>query len=97
MICLCTAQRQLCKLRYKYKDIHKDVSMNRYKRSNIVENCKIFFIKIKKLKLYMVEFKEDCTIKSKAYSSNYAIKGDKRQSIIVITYNKYIFSINNRI
>lgn len=44
-----------------------------------------------------MEFKENNTIKFKIYSFNYKVKKDKHWPIIVIIYNKYIFSINNRV
>ena len=59
MICLRIAQRWLCKLKYKYKDVCKDVFMDEHKRSDVVEDCKKFFRKIEKLKPYVLEFKKD--------------------------------------
>lgn len=45
----------------------------------------------------MVEFKKDFKMKPKIYPSNCVIKGNNWQVIIVITYDKYTFSINNSI
>ena len=52
---------------------------------------------MEELKLYMVEFHSDCTIKPKIYPSNCVMGGENRQLIIVITYNEYAFFANNRI
>lgn len=43
----------------------------------------------------MIELNKYGTIKTKVYSFNCIIKGDSWQSIIIITYNKYIFFTNN--
>lgn len=59
---------------------------------DIVKDCKNFLIKIKELKLYMVEFKENSAIKDKIYLSNCAV-----YPIIIIIYNRYTFSVNDRI
>lgn len=85
--CSRTAQRWLCKLGYEYKDVHKDVFINRYEQPNIVEDCRVFLNKIKELKPYIVEFDKNGAIKLKTYSSDCAIKGNYQQSIIVIIYN----------
>lgn len=52
---------------------------------------------MEKLKLYIIEFKKDGTMKLKVYFSNYIIKGKNEQPIIIITYNECILFINNRI
>lgn len=44
-----TARRGLCKLGYKYKDVHKNVFINGHERPNIVENCRIFLNKMKEI------------------------------------------------
>lgn len=56
-----------------------------------------FLTKIKKLKLYIVKFNENNIIKAKNYLINYIIKDKKRYLIIIITYNEYIFFINDKI
>lgn len=53
--------------------------------------------KIKKLKLYIVEFKENDLTKPKFYLFKYKVSRDSQQLIIIITYNKYIFSVINRV
>lgn len=44
-----------------------------------------------------MEFEEDNIIKPKAYPFDSTVKGDEHQFIIVIIYNKYIFSINDKV
>ena len=95
MICSCTARRWLYKLGYEYKDVRKDIFVNRHERSDVVEDCKNFLLKMEELKPYVVEFKEDGTIKPKAYPFHCTVGGDERQPIIVITHDKCIFSANN--
>lgn len=68
-----------------------------YKQSDIVQNCSNFLKKIKEQKLYIVEFNKDDIIKPKVYPSNYIVKGENQELIIIITYDKYIFSTNDNI
>lgn len=53
--------------------------------------------KIKKLKSYIIEFLEDGVMKPKVYPSNYVVRIEYYQPIIIITYNKYIFAANSGI
>lgn len=77
--------------------MYKNIFIDGYKQTNVIENCKNFFKRLKKLKLYLIEFKEDDIIKPKIYFSNCAIDRNEQQSIIIIIYNEYIFFTNNRI
>lgn len=52
---------------------------------------------MKDLESYLVDFEEERSIKAKSYLNNFVIGNNIRELIIVITYDKYIFSINNRI
>lgn len=52
---------------------------------------------MEELKLYIIEFEEKNTMKPKIYPSNYVVKNNDWQLIIVITHNEYIFSANNKI
>lgn len=63
----------------------------------MVEDWNRFLTKIEELKLYMVKFNEDSAMKTKNYLVNYAVEEKKHCSIIIITYDKYIFFANNRI
>lgn len=84
-------------MEYKYKDIHKDMFIDRHKWPDVVKDCKVFPNKIEELKLYMVEFDKNDAMKPKVYPSNCTVGGNYWQSIIVITHNKYTFSVNNKI
>lgn len=61
---------------YKYKDVQKNIFVNRHKRLDIVKDCKNVLQKIKKLKPYIIEFKRNNLIKPKIYLFNYAIGGN---------------------
>ncbi len=63
----------------------------------MVEDRNNFLKKMEDLKPYIVEFEKDGKMKPKVYSSDCTVGGNDRQSIIVITHNKYIFSANNSI
>lgn len=92
-----TAQRWLYKLGYEYKDVHKDVLIDGYEKSDIIEDRKVFLNKIEELKPYIVEFDEDGVIKPKVCPFDCAIEGNNQQLLIVITHNKYTFFTNDRI
>lgn len=51
---------------------------------------------MKELRPYLVEFREDET-KKNVYSLDWAVDGEKRWLIIVITHDECIFSANNRV
>lgn len=84
-------------LGFKYKDIKKDIIVNRYKWSDLVKNCQRFLTKIEKLNLYLVEFNKNNAMKDKTYPFDCVASGKNCQLVIVITYNKCIFSTNNGI
>lgn len=50
---------------------------------------------MKDLELYLIKFEEGESIKVKNYPDDYAVGGDVRRLLIVITHNKYTVSINN--
>ena len=74
IICSQKARNRLYKLRYMYQNVQKDMFMDKYKQSDIVENCSNFLKLIEKLKLYMIEFNKNNTIKPKAYPFDYRVK-----------------------
>lgn len=80
-----------------HKNVYKNIFINKYKYVAFIKNCKKIFKKQNKFKPDIVNFKKNDIIKSKIYLANCAIKKNKWQSDIIITDNKYIFSINNRI
>lgn len=75
-ICSQTAQNWLRKLRYEYKDICKDIFIDRYKRSDMVKDRNKFLTRMEDLKPYRVEFKEDGIMKPKIYLSNCVVGGE---------------------
>ena len=97
IICLHTARRWLGKLGYKYKNMRKDVLIDRHKQSDIVKDCKNFFKNIKELKPCMVEFEEGGAMKAKTYPSDCKVRGPNWCSIIVIIHDEYTFSANDGI
>lgn len=60
-------------LGFKYKDIKKDVFVDKHEQTDMVEDQKRFLKKMKKLKSYMVEFNENGIIKDKKYLLNYIV------------------------
>lgn len=73
------AQNWLRKLRDEYKDIRKDVFIDGYKRSdmvNMVKDRNKFLTKMEDLKPYRVEFKENGIMKPKIYPSNCIVGGE---------------------
>lgn len=72
--CLYITQKWLYKLGYKYKNVYKDVFIDRYKWLDIIENCKVCPNKIEKLKTYIVELDKNGAIKPKRYTLDYIIR-----------------------
>lgn len=87
----------LCKLRFVNKEVYKDIFINTHKQLDIIEDQNCFLTKIEKLKLYIVKFNKNNGIKIKNYLVNCVVKDKKYCLIIIITYDKYIFSINDRV
>lgn len=71
--------------------------IDRHKQSDIIKDYKNFSKKIKKLKLYIIEFEKDDIIKKNIYLLDCIVKSEKQRLIIIIIYNKYLFSTNNSI
>lgn len=97
VIYLYKAWKWLSKLGYDYKNVRKDIFVDKHEQTNIVEDHRTVFKRLEELKPYIIKFKKDSKIKPKIYSANCIIGKDKQQLIIVIIYNKYIFSANNEI
>lgn len=57
-------------MRYEYKNICKNVFINKYEQLNIVEDYKVLFDMIKKQESYIVKFDENNLIKLKIYLLN---------------------------
>ncbi len=66
--------------------------MDGYEQPDGVKDCHNFLKLMDELKPYTVEFEKDGTMKPKKYLSDCAIRGKKRQPIIVIIHDKFTFS-----
>lgn len=64
----------LLKLMYKYKDLHKDIFVDRHKQSDVVEDQKNIPQNMKKLKFYIVKFNENGAMKPKLYLTTCVIR-----------------------
>lgn len=71
----CTTCNWLYKLGFKYKNIKKDVFINKHKKLDIIQACENFVKVMKELKPYFIKFNEDGTMKNKEYLLDYAIRG----------------------
>lgn len=71
----------------------KYVFIDEYEQPNAIEDHEQFLKIITKLEL----FEDDSIIKTKNYLLDCKVEGEKRQSIIVITYDKYMFLLNDGI
>lgn len=71
---LCIIWKILCKLGYEYKDVYKDLFTNKHKQQKVVQNCKVFFNKIKKLKPDIIELDKVSIMKSKVYRWDCVVK-----------------------
>ena len=93
----CTTQKWLSQLGYEYQNICKDIFIDGYKQSNVIEDCKNFLKKMEKFKPYIVKFEENGAIKEKIYPFHCIVHGHNCCLIIIITYDECIFSANNDI
>lgn len=55
------------------KDICKNVFVNRYEKSDVIENCANFLKKMEELKSYMIKFFENGAIKPVTTEAMYNI------------------------
>lgn len=69
--------------------------MDRSEQFNIVEDHLNILKEMKELKLYIVEYNKNGTIKLKTYFPDCTIDGENKQLIIMITHDKYSFFANN--
>ena len=65
-----------------YKDVEKDVFVDGHKQFDIIENRIHFLKKMKELKLYIVEFNENSTMKPKVYPFDCGIEGENRWPVM---------------
>lgn len=85
------------KLEYEYKNVYKNLFIDKHKHLDVIEDCVNYLKFMKDLNPYMVEFEENKIIKTKVYLNNYIVEDQKWRPIIVITYDKYTFFANNSI
>lgn len=52
---------------------------------------------MKYLEPYLIEFEEYRSMKTEEYTDNYIVKEDKRDPVILITYDDCIFYVNDEI
>lgn len=71
--------------------------VNKYERLDIIKDCEKFLNIIKNLKLYLIEFKEDKSIKTNNYLDDCIIRRNIYCFIIIIISDEYIFFTNNEI
>lgn len=96
-IYLCTTQSVLNKLDYKYKDICKNIFIDKQEQHDMIENYANFLKAIKDLKLYIVKFKKDRIMKLKVYPNDCIVKDSNERPIIVNTHDEYIYSADNSV
>lgn len=95
VICSRTAQVWLNRLGFEYKDVKKDVFIDRHERSDVVKDCTRFLKMMEELKPFMVEFEANGNIKPKVYPPSCIVGGDECRPIIVITHDECTFSAND--
>lgn len=94
---LWSARTWLRKLGYVYKDVGKDMFIDKHEQSDVVEDCLNFLKKIEELKPYIVQFNKDGIMKPKACPPNCVVKSENKLPIIVITQDECTFSTNDGI
>lgn len=62
-----------------------------HERPDVIENCEQFLTRMKEMEPYLVEFREDGTMKEKDYLLDCAVGGENCRPIIVITYDDVHF------
>lgn len=68
-----TARSWLNKLGYEYKNVRKDVFIDEHERPDVMEDRATFLKVMEDLKPYMIEFKDNRTMKPKVYPDDCAI------------------------
>lgn len=90
-----TAKKWLNYLGYKWKKVQKGVFYNRHEQDDIVEYKEKFLEEMKELLPYFVQFGEDGSILPKEYPKDCAVGRLNKRPIIMIKYDKNIFSAND--
>lgn len=94
-ICSKTIQKWLNRLGYKWKEVQKDAFLDKHEEKDMVEYKKTFLNEIKLLLPYFVEFFNDGSMLSITYFENCIMDSPDQKLIIIMTYHKSTFSINN--
>ena len=68
-----TARAWIRKLGNMYKDVRKNIFVDRHEQPDVIEDCASFLRKIEELKLYIVEFDQDGAMKPKIYLFDCAV------------------------
>lgn len=79
VIQLHTTYNWLYKPRYKYKNIYRNVFVDRHKQSDVNEDQKNILYKIEKLKFYIIDFNKNDIMKLKVYLVDYVVKENNWQ------------------
>ncbi len=69
-------QNWLPKLKYEYKDVCKDVFIDRHECLDVLKDQNNFLSRIEDLKPYMIKFYENSAMKPKIHPSDWAMKSD---------------------
>lgn len=85
-----TTRNWIHKLGFEYKDVKKDVFIDKHERPDVIQDCENFLKVMKELEPYLVEFNEDGRMKNKEYPLDCAIKGAHRRLVIVITHDERV-------
>ena len=69
--------------------------VDRHKRTNIIENQKIFFKIVLDLKSFLVIFDSKRNMKDKVYLNDSQVTGTGQRLVIMIIYDECTFCVNN--
>lgn len=92
-----TVRNWLHRLGFEYKNIKKNVFVDRHERPDVLKDRQKFLKMIKDLEPYLVEFEEDGSMKAKSYPNDCAVGSNTRWPVIVIIHDECTFSTNDGI
>lgn len=90
-----TARKWLNELGYKYCHVGKNVFIDEYERTDMIEDRKHFLKVMEELELYFVKFDKTSQMILKIYLSDCEVGRDKRRLVIVMTNHEYTFLSND--
>lgn len=73
-----TTQKWLHKLGFEYKNVRKDVFVDKHEQSDIVKDCINFINLMKNMEPHLVRFNKDDTIKDKNYPLGCRVNSSER-------------------